>query len=78
LTSYGPRLEARARNKTALQNRIGVKPEALLFGVINRLSSQKGLDLLFAVMSTFVALGAQFALLPGTGDHDLEHAFSSA
>ncbi len=60
----GIRLTRRARNKTALQNRIGleVKPEALLFGVISRLSSQKGLDLLFAVMSTFVALGAQFAL----------------
>ncbi|MFZ0841299.1 MAG: glycosyltransferase, partial [Xanthobacteraceae bacterium] len=73
-------LEARARNKTVLQNRIGLeaKPEALLFGVISRLSAQKGLDLLLAVMSTFVALGAQFALLLGDGDHDLEHAFSSA
>ena len=79
-TYTATRLKARARNKTALQNRIGleVKPEALLFGVVSRLSSQKGLDLLIAVMPTFVALGAQFALLLGAGDHDLEHAFSSA
>jgi starch synthase len=38
----------RAANKAALQTRLGLPadPEALLFGVVSRLSWQKGLDLL--------------------------------
>jgi starch synthase len=79
-TYTATRLKARGQNKSALQRRIGleVKPEALLFGVVSRLSLQKGLDLLITVMPTFVELGAQFALLLGGGDQDLENAFSSA
>ncbi len=44
------RLGRRAANKAALQARLGLtaSPEALLFGVISRLTWQKGLDLLLA------------------------------
>ena len=44
------RLEERAGNKGALQRRLGLKPDpnAMLFGVVSRLSEQKGLDLVLA------------------------------
>jgi starch synthase len=72
-------VKARSRNKAALQRRLGLEPqpEALLFGVVSRLSWQKGLDLLAAVVPSLLECGAQLALL-GVGDHDLEHAFASA
>ena len=72
-------LKARSRNKVALQRRLGLEPqpEALLFGVVSRLSWQKGLDLLAAVVPSLLECSAQLALL-GVGDHDLEHAFASA
>ena len=72
-------LQARGRNKTALQHHLGLKTrsEALLFGVLSRLSWQKGLDLLVDVIPMLLELGVELALL-GTGDHDLEHAFSAA
>jgi starch synthase len=72
-------LNARSRNKAALQRRLGLEPQpgALLFGVVSRLSWQKGLDLLATVVPSLLECGAQLALL-GVGDHDLEHAFASA
>jgi starch synthase len=73
------RLARRAGNKTALQQRMGLdeKPGALLIGVISRLTSQKGLDMLLDQLDDLVAEGMQLALL-GTGDPDLEHAFVAA
>jgi starch synthase len=72
-------LKARSRNKAALQRRLGLesRPEALLFGVVSRLSCQKGLDLLAAVIPSLLERDAQLALL-GVGDDDLEQAFASA
>jgi starch synthase len=72
-------IEARAGNKEALQRRLGLdgKAGALLFGVVSRLTSQKGLDLLVAALPTLLAHGGQLALL-GSGDHALEDAFRSA
>jgi starch synthase len=72
-------LEARAVNKRALQERLGLKPdpEALLFGVVSRLSEQKGLDLVLAGLSRLLADGAQLALL-GAGDKALEDSFQTA
>jgi len=73
------RLDARAANKRALQERLGLKPdsEALLFGVVSRLSEQKGLDLVLAGLSRLLAGNAQLALL-GAGDKALEDSFQSA
>ena len=70
---------ARARNKAALQKRLGLTPdpEALLFGAISRLEWQKGFDLLADEVPTLVAAGAQFALL-GSGDPTIESRFVSA
>src|SRR5271170_1176462 len=59
------RLRRRAANKAALQARLGLAaaPDALLFGVISRLTDQKGLDLLLGDLATLSELGAQLALL---------------
>ena len=53
------------------------KPDALLIGVISRLTSQKGLDMLVDQLDGLVSDGMQLALL-GSGDPDLEHAFVAA
>jgi starch synthase len=72
-------LKMRARNKSALQARLGLNEEsgAFLIGVVSRLSWQKGLDLLLETLPYILARGAQLALL-GAGDKELESAFSSA
>jgi starch synthase len=69
----------RSRNKTALQARLGLAEgrDALLFGVVSRLSSQKGLDLLLAVLADLLASGSQLALL-GAGERHLETGFRAA
>jgi starch synthase len=73
------RLGRRVANKTALQQRMGLdeNPEALLIGVVSRLTSQKGLDMLVDQIDTLAAMGMQLAVL-GSGDPDLEDAFVSA
>jgi len=72
-------LERRAANKRALQERLGLRsdPDALLFGVVSRLSEQKGLDLVLAGLSRLLTEGAQLALL-GAGDKALEESFQTA
>ncbi|WP_131195458.1 glycogen synthase GlgA [Lichenihabitans psoromatis] len=72
-------LKGRAENKSALQKTYGlpVKPETLLFGVVSRLSSQKGLDLLLEAIPTLIDLDAQLVLL-GSGDRWMEEAFNAA
>ena len=69
----------RSANKNALQARLGLKqdPDALLFGVVSRLSDQKGLDLLLAAIPTIVELGAQLAVL-GSGSRWYEDGFRNA
>ena len=71
--------QARRCNKAALQQRMGLdgNPDALLIGVISRLTSQKGLDMLLDQLDELVAAGMQLALL-GSGDPDLEQAFVAA
>jgi len=63
--------------KTALQTRFGIapKPDALLFGVVSRLTEQKGLDLLLAAAPEIVSRGGQLVVL-GTGDAALEQGFA--
>ena len=69
-------LDAKARNKAALQGEAGLAAHAdrPLFGVVSRLTHQKGLDLVAAVGDALVALPAQLVVL-GSGDPVLETAF---
>ena len=73
------RIDMRIRNKAALQQRFGlaVAAQPPLFGVISRLTEQKGLDLLLAEVPDIVARGGQLALL-GSGEKALEDGFRAA
>lgn len=73
------RLDGRAANKAALQRRLGLAEAAAppLFGVVSRLSWQKGLDLLLQALPTLIAEGGQLVLL-GAGDAALEAGFAEA
>ena len=73
------RIDLRRRNKTALQARMGLAPDAdrPLFGVVSRLSPQKGLDLLLQALPGLIARGGQLALL-GSGERALESGFAAA
>ena len=73
------RIDHRIRNRTALQQRFGLATsfDAPLFGVVSRLTSQKGLDLLLAALPSLLARGGQLAVL-GTGEKSLEAGFVAA
>jgi starch synthase len=73
------RLIASPFNKLSLQSRFGLDrdADALLFGVISRLSWQKGLDMLLPVLDTLARLGAQLVIL-GAGEPELERQFRAA
>jgi len=72
-------LVGKAVCKLALQNELGLEPsaEAPLFGVVSRLTSQKGLDLVLAALPGILQRGGQLAL-QGNGDRMLESAFEGA
>ena len=77
---YAPSaLGGKLKCKAAVQRAMGLKvdPAALLFGVVSRLTSQKGLDLVLAVLPELLAAGAQLAV-QGSGDAELEAAFTAA
>jgi len=65
--------------KAALQARLGLDncPGSPLFGVVSRLTPQKGLDLLLACLPQIVADGSRVAIL-GSGDSELERGFAVA
>lgn len=69
-------LAPKASAKRALQLSLGLEPRApaLLFGVVSRLTEQKGLHLLLQVLTELVQRGGQLALL-GQGEPALEQAF---
>ncbi len=71
------KLPLRAANKAALCARFGIDPERLLFGVVSRLTTQKGLDLLPESLETLRAIGASVMVL-GAGQPELEQALSRA
>ena len=76
--TYNPlRIDLRGRNKAALQSRLGlaISADRPLFGVVSRLSHQKGLDLLLHALPLIVDQGGQLALL-GSGERWLESGFS--
>ncbi|WP_431016723.1 glycogen synthase GlgA [Bradyrhizobium pachyrhizi] len=68
----------RTVNKAALQRRFGLDPapDAMLLGVISRLSWQKGLDLLLENIPTLLGEGIQLVLL-GSGDRDLQDRYAA-
>ena len=73
------KLAGKAACKLALQTELGLEPQAgaPLFGVVSRLTSQKGLDLLLDALPVLRRCGGQLAL-QGTGDPALEAAFVAA
>jgi len=68
----------KAAAKAALRRRLHLHDGAApVFGVVSRLTPQKGLDLLLAALPDLAAGGGQLALL-GSGDRDLEAGFVEA
>ncbi|SNS54447.1 starch synthase [Noviherbaspirillum humi] len=65
--------------KRALQSECGlaVRDDAPLFGVVSRLTDQKGLNLVLDGVQDIIERGGQLAML-GSGDAWLEHAFREA
>jgi starch synthase len=72
------RLATKRLNKTALQAEMGLEQVAdrPLFGVISRLTDQKGLDLLLTIAEGIPHLPAQLVLL-GSGDKTMEAGFKA-
>jgi starch synthase len=72
-------LNRKALCKADLQKALGlaVNPKAPLFGVVSRLTSQKGLDLVLDALPMLVAQGAQLAV-QGSGDATLQAEFEAA
>lgn len=70
---------SRRPNKSALQKRFGIKVDrrAMVFGVVSRLSWQKGLDMVLAGIETILSVGGQLVLL-GSGDRELVEGFRHA
>ena len=79
ITSYSARnLRAKAANRAALAAEFGLTPAAgPLAIVVSRLTDQKGIDLLVAVLPDFIAAGGSLAAL-GAGDPALEGALRAA
>jgi starch synthase len=73
------RLHLKAIDKAALEREFGLESgaDAPLFVVVSRLTGQKGLDLVLAVVDRLVAAGARLAVL-GAGDPALEDGFRAA
>jgi starch synthase len=69
----------KARCKEALQRELGLQIQAdvMLFGVVSRLTSQKGLDLMLAALPGLLKRHGQF-VLQGAGEPALEAAFLAA
>ncbi|MFT3734516.1 MAG: glycogen synthase GlgA [Rhodocyclaceae bacterium] len=74
-TSLGGKRECRI----ALQKEFGLeaRPDALVFGVVSRLTAQKGLDLVLGALPHLLQLGGQL-VVQGSGDHALQEAFLAA
>ena len=77
---YGAQqIQGKAQCKAALQKHFGLAVEAgtPLLGVVSRLTSQKGLDLVLSVLPEVMRMGGQL-VVQGTGEASLEAAFRMA
>lgn len=65
--------------KSALQQRLGLAEDgsAMLFGVVSRLTAQKGIDLVLDALPALLDAGAQLAVL-GQGEPQLQQALAEA
>ncbi len=72
-------LRGKAKCKAALQAGMGLSgdPGALLFGLVSRLTGQKGIDLVLAALPALMESGAQLAVL-GSGEAGLQDGFRAA
>jgi starch synthase len=72
-------LQGKAVCKVALQQHFGLaaEPQTPLLGVVSRLTSQKGLDLVLSVLPEVIRMGGQL-VVQGTGEPSLEAAFRMA
>lgn len=72
-------LAKRPANKAALRAKLGLadRADAPLFGVVSRLTWQKGMDVLLDAVDDLVALGGQLALV-GSGEAALEAGLAAA
>jgi starch synthase len=73
------RVGAKVKNKVALTKEIGIAagPESPLFGIVSRLNTLKGMDLVAENVDHLVGLGASLVVV-GRGDPALEHRFAEA
>ena len=70
-------IRQKAKNKSALQEEMGLEqnPEAMLIGIVSRMTSQKGFDLIAYVMDELMEQeNVQFVVL-GTGEKQYENMF---
>lgn len=73
------RLKGKARDKEALQKEVGlpVSADAFLVGMVTRLASQKGVDLVVEALPRLNQMGVQLVIL-GSGDRTIEEALKAA
>jgi starch synthase len=73
------RMEGKAAARRALQGLLGLalRPDALVFGAVSRLSEQKGFHLVPEVLDELVAQGGQLVVL-GSGDARIEASLRDA
>lgn len=74
--NIGSALKGKLENKLALQRELGLEedPDKFVIGLISRLTNQKGLDLVNAIMPQVLDGNTQVVVL-GTGDKQYEDSF---
>ena len=72
-------IKPRRINKLSLQRRVGLREDTdvLLFGMISRLTWQKGIDMLLEALPLVLGTGAQVAII-GQGERAMERAVRDA
>ncbi len=73
-------LSGKAKNKADLQRYLGleVNDEPMIIGMVSRMVSHKGFDLVRAAFPDIMKMNAQFVLLGGNGDYEYERFFSES